>query len=274
MLSVTLGPLAIPVYTALTALAIAIFWLMTYLSTRGSNSQSAATEMLFRAVVVGFLVARLAFVIALWEEYQNDWFQIINIRDGGFIHYYGWGAAIAVLVLSAWGDRKITLAYVKSSVITLLVVLPLFLAVMLSSEGRALPQTAVYDAKGRKVTLSSFSGKPIVLNFWASWCPPCLREMPVLEEAQRTNPQTTFLFVNQGETTAEVRHFFNTQGFSLDNVFYDPASLLGRESGASGLPTTLFFYADGTLAESHMGELSGPSLSYYLKKLRAEPQNN
>src|SRR5690554_8147761 len=72
----------------------------------------------------------------------------------------------------------------------------------------ALPIYAVLtDIQGNQLTLSDYKGKPVVVNLWATWCPPCIREMPVLDEAQQANQDIHFVFVNQGEDSAEVTHF-------------------------------------------------------------------
>ncbi|WP_155718381.1 TlpA family protein disulfide reductase, partial [Pseudomonas fluorescens] len=104
-------------------------------------------------------------------------------------------------------------------------------------------------------------GGPLVINLWATWCPPCRREMPVLENAQRMRPDVTFLFVNQAESMQSVSTYLATQGLNLDNVLFDASGRLGQAVGSMALPTTLFYQADGRLINSHLGELSEASLA-------------
>lgn len=80
--------------------------------------------------------------------------------------------------------------------------------------------------------------------------------MPVLMQAQRSRPDVTFVFANQGETAATVRSYLAAHHIALDNV----------------LPTTLFFSADGKLVERHLGELSAATLAQWLEAAGAAPQ--
>ena len=132
-------------------------------------------------------------------------------------------------------------------------------------EGTRLPDISLRNADGETVKLTDYQGGPLVINLWATWCPPCRREMPVLEEAQRQRPDLTFLFVNQAESMQSVSTFLATQGLSLDNVLFDGSGRLGQAVGSMALPTTLFYSANGSLLASHLGELSEASLARALE---------
>ena len=109
----------------------------------------------------------------------------------------------------------------------------------------------------------------MVVNLWATWCPPCRREMPALEEAQRRHPGITFVFVNQGEDAATIQAFMAQQKLKLDNVFTDRAREVGRRTGSFAMPTTLFYGKDGRLFLRHMGELDRDGLDTRLEMLAA-----
>jgi thiol-disulfide isomerase/thioredoxin len=267
MLSISIGPFALSVTMLITVVAISVFWAMTHWLTRKGLENAKAVDGVFSAVIVGFISARIAFVLKLWSVYQDNWWQIFNIRDGGFIPYFGWIIAILVLIASSRGKAEITKAYLRASIAAICVVIPLHLAASYYSSAVTIPQIPVRDNKGTQVKLQTFQGKPLVINYWATWCPPCRKEMPVLEAAQKQHSSVTFVFVNQGEDPMTAQHFLTSQGLDIKNVFYDPASQLSRASGAAGLPTTLFFDAAGTLIDSHMGELSNASLAHYLQLL-------
>ena len=115
-----------------------------------------------------------------------------------------------------------------------------------------------YD--GSTVSLSAFAGRPLVINLWATWCPPCHREMPVLAAAQRARPEIQFVFVNQGESAEVVARYLAANGLRLSNVVLDPARQTAKTTGSSGYPTTLFYDARGRLRKRHMGELSHATL--------------
>ncbi|MDX1553417.1 MAG: TlpA disulfide reductase family protein, partial [Marinobacter sp.] len=112
-------------------------------------------------------------------------------------------------------------------------------------------------------------GQPTVVNLWATWCPPCIREMPVLEEAQDRYPGINFVFANQGEHPETINQFLSEQNLDLDHVLSDRQGGFGRAIGSQGLPTTLFYDAQGKLVDSHMGELSKASLARGLERFEA-----
>src|SRR3546814_7473677 len=68
------------------------------------------------------------------------------------------------------------------------------------------------------------TGEPMVVNLWATWCPPCRREMPVLAKAQEERGDVTFVFVNQGESESEIRDYLRESHLQLSNVLLDPFS--------------------------------------------------
>ena len=130
-----------------------------------------------------------------------------------------------------------------------------------SREAVALPQLDLATLDGRAVPLDGFVGKPTVVNLWATWCPPCRREMPVLQQAQGANPDVNFVFVNQGEKPDAIQSFIDRQGLTLRNVLVDERLQTGSALGHRALPTTLFFDARGQLASTHIGELSQATLA-------------
>ncbi|WP_426106635.1 TlpA family protein disulfide reductase [Massilia sp. TSP1-1-2] len=108
-----------------------------------------------------------------------------------------------------------------------------------------IPAVEVRRLDGSTLLLSSFVGRPIVVNMWATWCPSCRREMPVLKSAQQAHPEIEFVFVNQGESAETVECYLATQGLQMRNVVIDPAKQLSARTGSSGYPTTLFYDAKG-----------------------------
>jgi thiol-disulfide isomerase/thioredoxin len=135
----------------------------------------------------------------------------------------------------------------------------------LYEQGTRLPQITLRNAAGQTIQLSDYQGGPLVINLWATWCPPCRREMPVLENAQQQRPDLTFLFVNQSESMQSVATFLETQGLSLTNVLFDGSGRLSQAVGSMALPTTLFYSPNGYLLGSHLGELSEASLARALE---------
>ncbi len=119
-----------------------------------------------------------------------------------------------------------------------------------------LPDLELMTLEERPARLSSYMGTPVVLNLWATWCPPCRREMPVLEQAQTAFPDVAFVLVNQGESAQQARAYLESEGLNLTDVLLDPSSEAMREMRTGGLPTTFFFDAQGRMVDLHLGEIT------------------
>lgn len=113
------------------------------------------------------------------------------------------------------------------------------------------PDFTVEDAAGDPVKLSDHLGKPMVLNFWASWCGPCKSEMPEFDQVYaQMGEEVTFLMVNMTtgrETLESAKAYVAEQAFSFP-VFYDTAGEAAAAYGVQSLPTTYFIDEEGNLA--------------------------
>jgi len=137
-------------------------------------------------------------------------------------------------------------------------------------ESASLPTVPLTTLKGDQVNLSSLAtGKPIVLNLWASWCAPCRDEMPMLAAAQRQEAGLQFVFANQGEDRTTVERFLSTAQLELANVLLDPGARIGREAGSMALPITFFYDDNGRLLDTNLGGLTADSLATKLDRMRA-----
>ena len=126
------------------------------------------------------------------------------------------------------------------------------------------PDFTVTDADGNEVNLSDFFGKPIVLNFWASWCGPCKMEMPDFDEAYtQQGEQIQFLMVNMTdgsrETLETAKSFVAESGFGFP-VYYDTSYEAAMTYGVSSLPTTYFISAEGHLTAWAAGAIDMETL--------------
>ena len=265
MLSFSLGPFALAMNHLLLLVALALATLVGWISGRrqGINPE----RELFGLFVLGLVVARLAFVIAYWSQYRSSLLSVFDIRDGGF---WVWPGVIAVLtgaVLRAWKQPALRIPMGLGVASGLLFWWLANLGLSAQRQDAHLTGLTLRNAAGEPVLLSDYRGRPLVINLWATWCPPCRREMPVLQAAQQANPDVTFLFVNQAESPREVATFFTSQGLHLDNVLFDGHGELAQQVGSAALPTTLFYRPDGRLLGSHLGELSNASLKRSLDSL-------
>lgn len=268
MLSLNLGPLAIPIDLALLYAAFFIAWLTGWLigRKRGSNPESA----LFSMLVSGVLVARVAFIMQYFQQYTGNLWQMIDIRDGGFLLLPGVIAAVLVGLYKAWRQAPLRIPLAIGVCVGLLVWGASFSVLNALQSSQKIPDLAVRDIAGEPVLLQDLAGKPLVINLWATWCPPCRREMPVLAAAQQANPDIRFVFINQGEGQRLVEKFLAQQQLSLDNNLLDSGGRVGQAIGSLSLPTTLFYSADGLLKNNHLGELSHASLKHALRHISTE----
>ncbi len=96
----------------------------------------------------------------------------------------------------------------------------------------------------------------MVVNLWATWCPPCRAEMPALAQAQKEHPEINVVFVNQGESPEVVQEFLAETRVHVRNLMFDDHQLLVRAVGVKAYPATLFYDALGRLVKSHYGGFS------------------
>lgn len=219
-------------------------------------------------LLVGLLVGRGVFVLQWLPLYRADPWSILRPGDGG---YSVWAGVLAALACGVWVTRRDDLRR-RSLVFGTLAGLATWalLAGSIALLERAyvrLPPAPLTRLEGGSVQLSTLSDQPIVVNLWATWCPPCRREMPVLAQAQRAHPDVTFAFVNQGEGAADIRRYLQSGSLQLHNVMLDPFFSVSQATGARGLPTTLFFDREGRMVDTHVGELTPAGLAHKLRRL-------
>lgn len=132
---------------------------------------------------------------------------------------------------------------------------------LLKNEGFYVPEKKIYiedfelnDIKGNITTLSEEKGKIILLNFWATWCAPCIYEMPSLEALHRNMSREgmKIITISLGERTKTVRRFINRGGYTFQ-VLLDPENLTGILYGIKSIPTTLIINKEGYIIASYTG---------------------
>lgn len=264
--AVQLGPLLLPFTLLLVMGSLSVTLLVgNGLARRAGIDVEPA---LWRAVLLGVIAARLAFVYEYRTLYFASPLSILDIRDGG------WNAGVGLVAgwLFALYRQRREPALARPLRWAMLAGTLIFVGgtaalALRGPGGEKLPALsfAALDS-GEPVPLGRFAGRPIVVNLWATWCPPCVREMPVLQQAQARRTDVHFVFLNQGEDPALVQRWLQGQRLVLRNVLVDPQRQASAAFKQQGYPTTLFFDAQGRLVGRRIGELSAATLDEQLRR--------
>ena len=260
------GPFVLPYALLLVFAAVAS---TLYVGKRSGHKAGIEVEaVLWQTLLVGLVVARLAFVWEFRSAYLASPLGLLDIRDGGWSPTAGFVGAW-LFALSRGGRLPGLQKPLRSALMVGTVVWAVG-TVALSvrpDTGQALPALNLTSLEGRPMNLAEFKGKPTVVNLWATWCPPCVREMPVLHQAQVEHPGVNFVFLNQGESAEKVGAWLQARNLPMRNVLIDANRQAGAAFKQGALPTTLFFDAKGRLVSTRIGELSTATLTERLQAL-------
>jgi cytochrome c biogenesis protein CcmG/thiol:disulfide interchange protein DsbE len=141
-------------------------------------------------------------------------------------------------------------------------------AVQTYPAGTPAPALRLPGLDGAEVDLAALRGRPVVVNFWATWCEPCVREFPLLRSAAADHRGRRLVVVGvlTGDRPAAARAFVRRHRATWP-VGLDPAATAAGRWGAVGLPHTYFVRVDGTLASHQLGELTRASLDRQLAEI-------
>lgn len=263
MSMIIVGPFSLPI---LPLLLVAAFLVSLTLAQREGPLCGALEFAIYGISIVSVVTARISFVVLHWSVYAQTPRDIVDIRDGGFFPLLGLAAGIIAtgfyLLRKPVLKRALPVCLLAGASVAALGGVSTW--AIKSPVDMALPGASFTDIDGKQVRLDSFLGRPVIVNLWATWCPPCRREMPLLMHAQASNPAVVFIFANQGESALNVQQYLTQANIDISNVILDSRLEIARLAGSSALPTTLFFDRTGKLYSRRMGTLSAATLAHEL----------
>jgi thiol-disulfide isomerase/thioredoxin len=132
----------------------------------------------------------------------------------------------------------------------------------LHAEPVPVPEAVLLDATDGEHSLADYKGKWVVLNFWATWCAPCRREMPSLDRLQAAMPEIAVVPVATGRNAVPgIERFFAEAGVTGLPILRDPTSTLARGMGVMGLPVTVILNPEGQEVARLIGDAEWDSAS-------------
>jgi len=133
--------------------------------------------------------------------------------------------------------------------------------------GKEMPELVLENLDSEAVDITALFGKPLIINFWATWCPPCKEEMPLLQDFSQTNQQsTTVIGINAMEFKTVVKEYVQANKITF-TILLDSDGQVQEAYRILGLPTTYFVDKDGILRAQHIGILNIELLDKYGKMI-------
>lgn len=136
----------------------------------------------------------------------------------------------------------------------------------------AAPDFTVTDGGGNRVSTADLSGKPVILNFWATWCPPCRSELPAFDKLYRQyGNEVSFMMIDltdgYRETVEGVKKFISDNGYTFP-VYYDTEGSAAEAYNVSSIPFTVAVGRNGNIVGTHLGAMSEAALEKLIKTVK------
>lgn len=257
MHAITIGPLVLAPDRFAAILAVGVFLLIATLLARRIDRRLDAWAGL--ASFCGIMAARTGHVLLHWSNFADEPWRILALWQGGFNIPSG---LAAVALLTAGFTRSFRFAAGAATTLAVAgLVGTVTLALTRATYGQAAPLTRMAALDGGIRSIRDFENRPVVVNLWATWCPPCRRELPMMAKVAAERRDVDFLFINQAESAGTVTTYLLTAGIDLQHALLDVVMAVSRHYATPGLPVTLYLRKDGTLASVHTGEVSREALA-------------
>lgn len=258
-----MGPLVLALDRAVALVAILVFLSAMEAITRRRGGGGASLGWF--ALLAGLLGARAGYVVMHWPSFALDPIEILRVWLGGWHWPSGVAAVLGVLAFRLGRSRSLLWAGSVLAVLTL--------AWWGFEAGRAdrprlrLPaDLQLVRMDGTALRLADYRGGPLIINLWATWCPPCRRETPMLARVAAGPGPLPILLVNQGEDQGTVARYLASEGLPAKSIVLDTNGVLGTVTASKALPTTLLVGRDGTIVDAWMGEVSRVQLDILARR--------
>jgi len=261
--AVAFGPFVFPVeYFAAILAALLVLGLGWYLAIK---VDARFHPMRVRVICAFVLAARLGHVLAHWGSFAAEPLRVFSFLQGGYYWPAGVAGAIAMNLVILRHPRTIAWSLIPLGAGAMAAAMAIHFLTELPRA--SLPDEPFATTDGRIVVPRALKGRKLVINLWASWCPPCRDELPMMADLAHTDQRAEFLFADQGEDIPAIQSFLQARGIVLDTVLLDQHGSIARRYQVRGLPTTLFINEDGHVQSINVGELSRENLSAALAEL-------
>jgi peroxiredoxin len=278
--STLLGFIRVAAFVASLAAAT---WVASYIASRLVADPRGARRTVVASVIIGLLAARLAYVALYWQAFAAVPWTALYLWRSGYLPVAGLAAgALYVLYRLRNTDRRhfhvraVTGGLAAGAILLAVVLLATshLPGQLVLRAGDKVPDFTLRDLDGDEAALSDLEGKGVVLNFWATWCPPCRDEMPLLEAAWAAYRPRNVVIVGiaLGQPADLVRPFIDSRGISYP-IWTDSgpgavdSNAIFDWFDSAGVPTTVFIKPDGIIDSIHVGELSRSMLLKRLPEL-------
>jgi thiol-disulfide isomerase/thioredoxin len=288
----SLGPLLIPTRPLAVILSLLLaVWMSKHISSRIGLETRWSQRVAEGCAWSGIIGARLGFVLMNWSAFQGAPWTVLYFWQPGYSPYLGLlvGAAYAALRLRQRpaDERRSYLGalgggYAVGAVLVIAVLgtMNMFTGSQIVRTGERVLDFTLVDLNGDAVRFSDLDGRAVILNFWATWCPPCRREMPLLDAFQKENADrgVSVVGIDVGEDPELVRRFVESMGVEYSIWVDAPNGPMGIDRsqsihgrfGGVGLPTTIFIDPAGIARGRHLGELNRAILQEQTEDLLAQ----
>lgn len=266
MNAVAIGPFVFAPDRFAAILAIAVFLLLSEILARKVDQRFSVWAW---GATIAFIVgARAGHVIQHAGGFLAEPVRVIYLWQGGFLIEAG--AALALLYTLHHFRRELRLVlWTPLPGIAAAYVAFFVLQLTAGAPSIPLPTGDTYRTlAGARFEPSELKGQPTVINLWATWCPPCRREMPMMADVASSSDGAGFVFVNQGEGMNVIERYLAAENLELDRVVLDSLGEFGRHYEVPGLPATLFIGSDGMVQLVHIGEISREGLLAGIERIQ------